>query len=163
MWFRKIRKSKWYKNSEVSWLGEHDLQGDALTDLTTQNNALSMWIVEDNSSNLNRIISAIAATNQNLSNIDYALLDFTIVEGLGVKVGVVPGATPDMQANEVWHRDFQELTARQIMGLADAIRVNGRLERFQSPKVLKLIQSAVQSGHIEKQSLSESIQKKMDI
>lgn len=163
MWFRRIRKSKWYKNSEVPWLGVNDLQGDALTDLTTSNNTLSMWVVEDNLSNLSRIISAIASTNQNLSIIDYALIDFAIVEDLGVKVGIVPGDTPDKHANELWHRDFQELTAGQILGLADAIRMKGKLERFQSRTVLDLIKTAVKSGHIEKLSLSESIQKKIEV
>jgi hypothetical protein len=38
----KIRKSKWYKHNDVPWLAEGELQADALGDLATNANALSL-------------------------------------------------------------------------------------------------------------------------
>jgi hypothetical protein len=40
---RKIRKSKWYKSGSVPWLEEGDLRADALSDLATKGNKLSVY------------------------------------------------------------------------------------------------------------------------
>lgn len=43
---RKIRKSKWYKSGSVPWLEEGDLRADALSDLATKGNKLSVYLVD---------------------------------------------------------------------------------------------------------------------
>ena len=44
---RQIRKAKWYKHPNVPWLNEGELQADALADLITKDNTLSVWMLED--------------------------------------------------------------------------------------------------------------------
>ena len=76
---RKIRKSKWWKHPGVPWLAHSDLQADALGDLQTSSNQLSVYHIEDDKSNLEQIVTALAASRDTIANLDYALLDLQIV------------------------------------------------------------------------------------
>jgi hypothetical protein len=76
---RKIRKAKWYKHQKVAWLKAGELQADAIGDLYTENNALSMWLVTDDKSNLQRVAAALAANCEYLGNLDYALLKVELI------------------------------------------------------------------------------------
>ena len=83
---RTIRKSKWYKHERVPWLVEGELQADALGDLRTSDNELSVWLVEDDESNLEQVVTALAVTRQRISNVDYALFDLQFLSELNIKI-----------------------------------------------------------------------------
>lgn len=61
---RAIRKAKRYKNPDLSWLGQDELQADAMQDLKTDSNSISVWHIVDDQSNKERIVAALAATRQ---------------------------------------------------------------------------------------------------
>ncbi len=82
---RKIKKAKWYKHEAIPWLKEGELQADALADLKTTDNNLSFWIVEDDRSNLDRIITALAANCQYVTNIDFVLLKQSVFDKLKIR------------------------------------------------------------------------------
>jgi hypothetical protein len=67
---RTIRKDRWYRIEDVPWLEEGDIHADPLADLNTKANELSVWLIEDDRSNLNRVVSALAATRTHISNLD---------------------------------------------------------------------------------------------
>ena len=54
--------------------GDGDIQSDALLDLRTQDNALSVFRV-DEGAGIGRIVTALAATRENLSHLDYVVFD----------------------------------------------------------------------------------------
>jgi hypothetical protein len=58
--FRSIRKAKWDRHAGVPWLDEGELQADALTDLKTNNNTLSVYVLE-NETFIERTATALAA------------------------------------------------------------------------------------------------------
>ncbi len=43
LFLRKIRKAKWYKINGAAWLPAGEFQADALSDLGTKDNTLSVW------------------------------------------------------------------------------------------------------------------------
>lgn len=57
---RKIRRARWQiPDYQFSLLDQDDYQSDPLGDLSTQKGRLSLFFVEDNEENVNRVISAL--------------------------------------------------------------------------------------------------------
>jgi hypothetical protein len=156
---RKIRKSKWYRHDGVNWLPDNSLQADTLVDLKTQNNALSIYLVQDDESDLERLIAALAATGDNLANFDYALFDEAILREANLKIRSQPGGTPDQIVNAIQHRDLIELTTDGVLLLARAIR-DGRRERKMDAEVSALITKSIKDGHFALETLKPELRKR---
>lgn len=158
---RTIRKAKWYKNEAVSWLAEGELQADALADLATKGNELSVWHVEDDRSNLEQVVTALAAGRDNIANLDYALFDQQILSAINIKIKETKGGSPDEKVN-AWHRDLVELSATKLIGLAKAIQTEAAKERILPKDIIRLIKRAVVSGQIERTKLKSGIVAKIE-
>jgi len=156
---RKIRKSKWYKHEGIPWLAEDGLQADALGDLQTSDNSLSVWKVKDDKSNLKRIITALAANGEHISNFDYALFDIQSLLQLNIQTGNLKGNTPDKEAN-VWHLDLIQLSAQNLMDLARKI-MNAERERILEKDILRSIQKGVALGQIDITKLKSGVRAKI--
>jgi len=149
---RKIRKSKWYKNEGVPWLAEGELQADALSDLATKDNELSVWRIEGNRSNLERVVVALAAGCDYISNFDYALFDQETLSEINIRIKNTEGDSPDEDANS-WHVDLAELSATKLMELATAIMRKAEIKRIPEKSILRLVARAVASGQIDRTKL----------
>lgn len=158
---RTIRKARWYKIEDVSWLEKGDVPADPLADLNTKANELSVWLIEDDRSNLNQVVTALAATRTHISNLDYALLDMQLLPELNIKVRHTTGGTPDEKANVSWHRDLVELSAFKVVELAKSILAKAERKRVPETEIRRLIIQAIASGRIEPTKLQESIRGKM--
>lgn len=160
---RKIRKARWYRLEGVSWLAEGDVHADPLADLPTSENRLSVWHVEDDRSNLERVVAALAASCGAVSNLDYALLDQQVLSTtLKVKIEGNRGASPDDKANESWHRDLVELSASKLVELAKAFLANGERDRVPEKKVRRLLADAVASGNVDSRRVDARIRADID-
>jgi hypothetical protein len=157
---RAIRKNRWYKSEAVAWLPEGEIQADPLGDLATSNNTLSVWQVEDDDSNLEKVITALASSRASISNLDYAVLNIDLLTETGIKIEINPGETPYELAN-VWHRDLIELTATKIVRLAETMMQNSHILRIPEKRVLDLIKDAVHNGQIDKTKLHPGIANKL--
>lgn len=159
---RKIRKSKWYKNEGVSWLAEGELQADALGDLNTKNNELSVWCIEDDESNLKEVVTALAAKCDDISNLDYALFDQQLLSEISIRIKATKGGSPYERANDSWHHDLVELSAFKLMELANTILNSAKKGRVPEKAILQQISQAVASGQIERTKLKPRIVEKID-
>lgn len=148
---RKIRKARWYKDAHP-WLKTGELQADALRDLKTDENVLSVWQILDDKSNLERVVTALATTADNICNLDFALLNIEVLSRLGIEAKTTPGTSRDASANR-WHLELTELSANKVLGLAHALSELGERERVPEPRVLELITKSVIAGDIEKTGL----------
>ena len=157
---RIIRKSKWYKHPEVKWLGDDELQADALADIATSNNSLSVWEIADNRTNLDPVIAALAAMRGTTANVDFALLTLTAVQKKSIQITETTGTTFDEQVNTL-HRELTELSAAKLLALAQIIQHLPKRERLKEPDVIGLIQAAVDAGRIKRDLLSQSIKNKL--
>jgi hypothetical protein len=144
----KIRKSRWEKTSLPAFLPKGDIPADCLTDLNIETNTLSVWYVEDDESNLNRVLTALAATRDSVSNFDYLLFNYTVVAALGLKISKTDGKTPDNVANRLWHRDLTELSGRSVLAFALAVFYNSDVKRIQERKILEWLKGAAANGEI---------------
>lgn len=139
---RGIRKAKWARNTDLRWLSAGQIQADALTDLKSTDNKISLYLVDDSDEEQKlRIAAALATTKEHLSNLDYALIDPDFLSGLGVSVEEIQGTTPDEVVNEL-HRDLVQLTVEQIYEIAKHIHTTQNVYRY-LPNIVK---SAVLDG-----------------
>jgi hypothetical protein len=157
---RKIRKGRWYIGG-ISWVEEGDIHADPLADLNTKDNELSVWLVQDDRSNLGQIVTAIAATRDHVSNLDYALLDLQSLLILNPKIKHTRGGTPDEEANASWHRDLHELSGLKLVELAKIILERAERRRFSKKDIGQLIAQAISSGRIDRARLKEGIRNKI--
>jgi len=155
---RKIRKSKWYKSLNVPWLPPGELQADALGNLKTENNKLSLWHIEDNSSNLNQVLIAVLTTLDVPSNIDIALIDSNLVSDIGINMESTKGNTKISNVNINWHRNLIELTANKLMQLAQIIMQHASFKRFSEDEALSLAQKTIDAGTINKTLFKKTFQ-----
>src|SRR5438045_1847252 len=123
---RKLTKQKWQPEYAIGWLLEGDLQADALNDLATQNNELSVFHIDDDKSNLNRVVAALAAKRDSLDKLDYALVASQIADDAGFKTRMIKGDTADEAVNQ-WHRDITELSVANLANLAVVIKQRGQI------------------------------------
>ena len=152
---RVIRKARWYRDESTAWLGEGEFQADALADLETKGNALSLWVVADDRSNLEQVVSALASTRQYIANLDYALLDQKFIAEHNLKLQPVTGNSPYEQVN-MWHHDLVELSASKLCVLAKIIFECGEKKRYTEKDVLRLISRAIALGRIDRAKLKMS-------
>ena len=160
---RKVSKSRWYREQKIPWLADDDVPADALKDLATSDNALSVWQVDDDKSNLDRVITALAATCHSSTNIDYAMVDRQRLESVNLSIKHLPGDTPDEEANKHWHHDVVELSGLKLVDLARAFRDGAAIiERKMEKDVLRLLANAVAHGQVDPTRLKEALRVKVE-
>jgi len=161
---RKIRKARWHKYSQADfpWLLDEDIPADPLGDLATNDNELSVWQIDDDKSNLPRVAAALAANSDDISNLDYALFDQQLLNEINITLRPSKGNSPDDLANQNWHIDLFELSARKLVDLAKAVLNNAEIKRIPEKEILHLLVQAVAAGQIERTKLRAKIGVKID-
>jgi len=152
-----IRKAKWYRTEATAFLAAGDISADCLSDLRTTGNELSAWYVEDNKSNLTRILTALGAGRDDLVHVDYLIFDHSVPTTLGIKLRKTGGLTPDKGANAAWHYDLIELSARKLVELAVAIFEGATKERIPVKTVAEWIKGGVARNEIDGSKLKPNL------
>jgi hypothetical protein len=158
---RAIRKGRWLDAVGLDWLEADDVAADPLADLTTRQNTLSVWQVDDDESNLSRIVAACASLRDNFANFDYALVDEAIVLGLGIQVRRTKGGTPDDAVNESRHRDLIELSAFTVARLAREMAAGSTRRRLPWQQVRELVKDGVRSGRLDMEKVNAKLRQKL--
>ncbi len=149
-----------FPDATVPWLKQGEVMSDALADLKTKGNALSVYEVGEDADE-GRITVALAASRDRVDNIDYAIFDAQFAE-LGIDVVRSEGMTPDAGVNEA-HRDLQHLTVRHVVGLAEAISNTGKFKRTQGKDVKTGILEAVSTGILDKGKMRSKLRETLKI
>lgn len=144
------------KSIDEDWLSDDDIRADALKYLKSDNNTLSIYLLE-NKALLGRIIGAHCAARDNVSNLDYALFDESLLHDIGIIQEATPAINvPDTEVTN-WHRDLVKLTGKKVLRLADIIMSKGEVNRAQAVEVGKTINKLIDSKHIDKSKLNEKL------
>ena len=145
---RIIRKNRWYKEEAQPFLDAGDTPADPLGDLRTDRNTLSVWYIEDDKSNLERVIAAFATARPGLDVLDYALFDCSLLSKINVTCERSTGQTPDLLANESWHYNLRDLSGFRLVALAKVILETAEKDRILEDDVRRLIRDAVSKGQV---------------
>lgn len=116
-----IKEERWFPD-DSPWLGRGDVPADAMRDLGTKGNTLSVFeIAED--VDIQRVIAAwwaVGDHNDKPVDVGFALFDIDRVRRLGVKLSRTEGRTADPEVDR-WHMNIEELTAARLADLAAVI------------------------------------------
>lgn len=151
-----VDKRRWDRREELNWLSQGDIPADPLGNLKTLFQELSVWHIDDDRSNLGRVIAALAAMRERFTRFDYALFDLQLAQELSIEVQETPGTTPDTQAN-IWHRDLVQLSADTLVRLAKAMWSTCSTDRVPEGEVARSITEAVELGRIALSKLNEKM------
>ena len=94
-----------------------------------------------------RVATAMAATREGISNIDYAVFEDSELESLGISVQHTLGDTPDDGVNGL-HYDLGNLTARRLAQLAEIVSV-GEIRRMAWSDVRTLLIDEIRAGLVD--------------
>jgi len=157
----RVDKPRWDWSSDDSpWVPPGDIPAAPLTDLrTSPNSELSVWYVEDNRSNLARIVAALAGTRDHSDKFDFALFPEAVLTHAQIQWENSSGNSADRDANSSWHRDLVELTASKLSTLVRLIREQGEIERRFEKQIIELVADGVKQGWIEVQRLKPSLRR----
>lgn len=145
--------NRWYKTDKVPWLPECDLQADVLDDLRTKCNELSVYFIDDNESNLDRVIAALAANTNTASNIDFAVFGQEILSEIDIKIKKSRGELSDDLVNAC-HNDLCELSAPKLLELAIIIKAKARIDRKGPKQILNLVADSIIKGRIDRKRIN---------
>ncbi len=146
---RRVTKPRWLKDDEnLLWLARDEPQADALKDLGTRGNKLSVWLVADDKTNLNDVVVALISTGGLVSHFDYVLVEYNVLEKLGVRIENAEGETPYEQANK-WHTNLSELSAVKLLQLAREVQSGNPPARILEQVTKQLLINAIKDGKIK--------------
>jgi hypothetical protein len=154
---RKIRRSKWF--ATLDWLPSNELQADALGDIRTQNNELSVWLVPDDKSNLAEVMAALSLSADQVSIVEYALIGLDIVSEKGFEIAENLGQTPFTAANH-WHRDLVKLSVGKVFELCELVK-EAQKERCPDREALNYMAQALGSGAVDVSKISDKLQQSL--
>jgi hypothetical protein len=139
---RSGRRSRWYPDAVIQETLK-DLQSDV-------NNKLSVWLIEDDRSNLMRVICALATWREEIENVDYILTDYQVIVRLNISIEHTLGASADDKANERWHRNLCDLTEQKRLGLAQAMKEKCESVRIPQKDIAVLLADGIIAGRVNR-------------
>ena len=143
---RTVRQNRWHKQTAQPFLDKDDVPADPLGDLRTTENRLSVWIVSEDRSNLERVVRAVAVLKDRIEAEGYVLFDSKILDDAGIEVLDIPGGSPDKDAN-AWHQGDLVLSGNKLVALAKGILLHGNSGQILKLRMKELISEGVQQGH----------------
>jgi hypothetical protein len=160
---RGIRKTRWLSDPSRTWLPVNEVPADCLGDLQTTDCELSVWVVERDRSNLARVVTALAATRDTLSEFSYRLVPIEWVKRHRLQLNPTPGETPDEEANDRWHGDLQYLSGVRLVSLARCMWHRGELARITESRMKILLSEGVQSHQLDATKLKPGLAQKLGL
>ena len=152
--FRKLHQKRHW--DQASWLADGEVQADVLKCLSTDENSLSVYILEEPDTQLDRVVAALALNRQYLTQLDWATAPDSVLDECGIKFDRKPGDTGDDSVNE-WHEDLVELSFDKLARLARAIRRDGEIKRHNERKVEAAIKASIVAGHVQPDRINPTL------
>ena len=152
--FRKLNQKRHWDNAP--WLEQQDAQADVTKCLATNENRLSVFVLDEPDEQVRRVVAALAATRDHLAHIDLAVVPENILEQCSIRWADTTGQTPDSEVNG-WHRDLIELTIAKITRLAAAIKREGQIERYNPKRVGRAIKHSLDVNCIGTERMGEEL------
>jgi len=118
-----------------------------------------LWELQDDFSNLDQVIVALASGRDYLANVDFAVIPHDSVSQCGV-LKKTKGSSPYLAANEDWHFHLTEISISRLTKLAEAICASER-KRIGQKRVEALLQRAFIDKLIDISVMKDSLRQKV--
>ena len=145
---RLVRQSRWDTPDKRDWLAEGEIPADPLADFATNENCLSVWLVNDDKRDLVDVTAALAASRERADKLDYVLFPLDHLLAAGIEIRETSGQTPDRRVNGL-HRDLTHLSAANVLALTNRVwHENLGLYRIDQRQAVQLVAAGVSGGQI---------------
>lgn len=160
---RAINRENWPEPEEDASV--KDLDADALNDLKTQDNTLSMWYADSEDELRTAIVAYLASMDKwvELESIDFIIVDLLDVKNLGINIVNEPNFTYIKEYKEK-HRDLADLKYDSIEQIADVIikSINEGKDRIvDRGEIRSLFEEVVRTGKLKSEDIDKSRHKKL--
>jgi len=144
---RKVKRNRWFREEAQPFLDVEDVPADPLGDLTTSGNKLSVYRVDGDVTEIERIARALALTVERLDNVGYVLFDASLLERISVESDPTDGKTYDSVVNK-WHLDLINLTGNKLVELTRLILLEGQSDTILKKRIVELVEQGLSSNEL---------------
>jgi hypothetical protein len=144
---RKVKQNRWYKDEAAPLLAKGDVPADPLGDLNTSQNKLSVYQVDEDLANVERIARALALCCQRLDNVGYVLFDSSLLEKASIELKPIDGTTDDPIANKC-HADLINLSGNKLTTLARLVLMEGESGTILKKRIVELVHEGISSKEL---------------
>lgn len=151
------RADDWAEVEDAPEWAQGDCPARTLQDFNAKNDELSVYLTTDNeNSNTERIIAALAILRNQLDPFCYAILPEDKVLDIGIKIKKTKGSTHDQYVNNQ-HRDLIELNGSKLVELARLVHSEGSVENFDPQIVGDCILNSIKKQFFKREQLTQKI------
>jgi len=145
-----VRWSRWRTCAKPpDWVPTDDVPGTIFADFRVDDKGhLSVWWIDDQRSNCDDVVTALAATRDRPDDLTYVLVDESVFANLGLPIARSKGRTPSLKAND-YHRDVLDVYGSRLLRIASAFYHRGTLQRVLEVRVEELLRSAVVDKRVD--------------
>lgn len=144
---------------EKDWVPEGVVPSAPLGDLkTSKNDVLSLWQIDEDLSNLDRVLAAFATKRTAIQELGYILISRENLQIYEDRMENNPSDTPDAEANRQWHVDLTRLTADDIHRIVYELYQNFEPELRLNDEVKDIIEESLENGYIELRRINSRLQ-----
>jgi hypothetical protein len=145
---RKVkRQNRWFKTDAHPLLDIGDVPADPLGDLNTSENRLSVYRVDEDLANIERIARALALNGQHLDSVGYVLFDASLLGTASIGLDHTDGATQDSVVNK-YHSDLTNLTGNKLVALTRLILLEGESDTILKKRIVELVKEGLSSKEL---------------
>ena len=155
--FRQIRnRPAWEAPEAGTWIPDGDASADILKSFETDDSILSIYLVENDNAQIERLIGAFCANRSKVQTLDYVLIPEANVNDLGLVLENVAGDVPDVEVCD-WHRNVVHLSVRRLSELALRSQSQGEVKRLLDKPVGILINRLINEGRLSPTALKADL------
>ncbi len=158
--FREIGNKSWWDKAhdEFAWLGKDELVGDVFKGVKTIRGTLSAYWIDDDRTDLARVVAALACKRSSLENFDYVLVPANELES-NFEILQTPGSTADDLVNGL-HRDIVRLTAANLLNLVIVFRDHmGAMTRLYKDDVKEAILESLSQDSLREDDVNKGVRR----
>jgi len=161
---RAIRSNiEWDNPDYRSWLLEDELPSCIIRDLRADDNALSLWEISDDQSNLLDIVAAFVSGGNGIKNdFDYALLSAKYLNEISVMPTKIPARTAYTNFNQ-YHCNVPNLSINQVVYFAYLLSRHGIFDRMGWKDIEKRLKEAHTRGQLDLTKMKRGLKKQLGI
>ncbi len=158
------RNVDWDRTQFPSWLKEDELPSCIIKDLRADDNALSLWEITDNESNLPDVVAAFVSKRiKGIKNdFDYALLSAKYLDDLSFAPLTIPAKTAYLSMNH-YHRNVPNLSIGKVVYFAYLLSKHGGFDTMGWKEIRAQLLDAHKKGQLDLKRMCPELKEELGI
>jgi len=154
---------EWDNPDYRSWLQGNELPSCIVRDLRADDNALSLWEISDDQSNLLDIIAAFVSLSNGIKDdFDYALLSVNYLNEITFMPSRKPAITAYTNFNH-YHHDIPNLSINQVVYFAYLLSRHGIFDRMGWKDIANRLKEAHTRSHLDLTKMKKRLKRQLGI